>query len=320
MIKSRLIFFKMSPNTQSPSLSHHQSPQKTIWAVGGGKGGTGKSFIAASLAIHLASLESDVVLIDADLGGPNLHTFLGMNHSNLDLGHFFSNKIKKLKDTVVFTPFDGLRLIRGTDRTPFMANLNYYKKLKFIRHIKTFDAKRVIIDIGTGTSFNDIDFFILSNPGILVINPEPTSIENAYYFLRTCIIRILKSHIERHKLQGLINRIAQDTENHSRSIYGFLETITSYDKSYAEVLFEVLKDFTPRLIMNKAKEDRDFLLGESMVSIIQKYLVVKADYLGAIPYDENIPLSLKNLAPYLTHHPDSEAASSIRDIAEKLIS
>ena len=72
--------------------------------------------------------------------------------------------------------------------------------------------------------------------------------------------------------------------------------------------------------MNKAKEDRDFLLGESMVDIIQKYLVVKANYLGAVPYDENVPLSLKNLAPYLTHHSDSEATVSIKDIAEKLIS
>lgn len=309
----------MSPINEISSLSLHQNPKKTIWAVGGGKGGTGKSFIAASLAIYLASIDDDVVLIDADLGGPNLHTFLGMNYSNRDLGHFFSNKIKKLKDTVVFTPFDRLRLIRGTDRTPFMANLNYYKKLKFIRHVKTFDAKRVIIDIGTGTSFNDIDFFILSNPGILVINPEPTSIENAYYFLRTCIIRILKSHIEYHKLQGLIKRIAEDTDDHSRSIYGFLKAITSYDKSYAKILFRALKDFTPCLIMNKAKEDRDFLLGESMVDIIQKYLVVKANYLGAVPYDENIPLSLKNLTPYLANNPNSKAAVSIKNIAKKLI-
>ena len=136
----------MSSKEKIPSLSLYRSPKKTLCAVGGGKGGTGKSFIAANLAIHLSQLEKDVVLIDADLGGPNLHTFLGMNHSNLDLGHFFSNRIKKLEDTVVFTPYDGLRLIKGTDKTPFMANLNYYKKLKFIRHVKAFDAQRVIID------------------------------------------------------------------------------------------------------------------------------------------------------------------------------
>jgi MinD-like ATPase involved in chromosome partitioning or flagellar assembly len=40
---------------------------KTIWAVGGGKGGTGKSFVASSLGLSLAGLGHDVVLVDADL-------------------------------------------------------------------------------------------------------------------------------------------------------------------------------------------------------------------------------------------------------------
>ena len=182
--------------SNAPLLSIHQGREKTIWAVGGGKGGTGKSFVSASLAIQLASLEKDVTLIDADLGGPNLHTFLGMKESNLDLGDFVTNKVPNLKDTVILTPFVGLKLIKGTENVLFMSNLNYYKKLKLIRHIKAFDAKRVVVDIGTGASYNCIDFFLLSNPGILVVNPEPTSIEIAYNFLNSCIIRILNVFTE----------------------------------------------------------------------------------------------------------------------------
>lgn len=302
-----------------PELSIHQSPQKTIWAVGGGKGGTGKSFIAASLAIHLASLEKNVVLIDADLGGPNLHTFLGMNDSHMDLGHFFTNRVSKLSDTLAFTPFDGLRLIKGSDKIPFMSNLNYYKKLKFIRHIKGFDAKRVIIDIGTGASFNYLDFFILSNPGILVVNPEPTSIENAYYFLRSCIIRILKTYIEYYKIQDLIKKMGENMDSHSKSIYSFFNTIISHDRSYAQILYKALNKFKPCLIMNKARSERDDLLGESMTDVIQKYLVVNVRYLGAVPYDENIHVSLQKLSPYMSAFSDSDAALSIREIAEKLI-
>jgi flagellar biosynthesis protein FlhG len=188
--------FQANSETNLPLLALHQGTDKTIWAVGGGKGGTGKSFVSASIAIELAHLEKDVTLIDADLGGPNLHTFLGMKESNLDLGDFITNKVHSLKDTVILTPFPGLKLIKGTENLLFMANLNYYKKMKLIRHIKAFDSKRVIIDIGTGASYNCIDFFLLSNPGILVVNPEPTSIENAYYFLKSCIIRILKVYTE----------------------------------------------------------------------------------------------------------------------------
>ncbi|MFP4082457.1 MAG: MinD/ParA family protein [Candidatus Aminicenantes bacterium] len=308
----------MNPGKKYPPLSLHQTPQRTIWAVGGGKGGTGKSFIAANLAIHLAAQEKDVVLIDADLGGPNLHTFLGMNDSNLDVGYFFTNKVSELKDTVALTPFDGLKLIKGTDKIPFMANLNYYKKLKFIRHIKAFDARRVIIDIGTGTAYNCIDFFILSNPGILVINPEPTSIENAYYFLKSCILRILKSHIEYYKIQDLIRSISHKIEDQSRSIYSFFNAIISHDKTYAQILYKALQRFHPCLIVNKAREERDFMLGESMADVIQKYLVVDVKLLGTVPFDERVHASLRNLTSFIRTYPQSEAAASIREIAGKL--
>jgi flagellar biosynthesis protein FlhG len=224
-----------------------------------------------------------------------------------------------LEETTAFTPFDGLRLIRGTDKIPFMANLNYYKKLKFIRHIKAFDAKRVIIDIGTGASLNYLDFFVLSNPGILVVNPEPTSIENAYYFLKSCIIRILKTYIEYYKIQSLIRRIGEQIDGQSKSIYSFFNTIISCDKSYGQILYRALKKFRPCLIMNKAKSERDYLLGESMAEVIQKYLAVKIRYLGAIPYDENIQFSLKKLTPYMSTYSHSKAAFSLKEIAEKLV-
>ncbi len=299
-------------------LSLNTDSEKTIWAVGGGKGGTGKSFISSSLAIHLSSLKEDVVLIDADLGGPNLHTFLGMEKSNIDLGHFFTNKVAKLQDTISLTPFEGLRLIKGTENVLFTSNINYYKKLKLIRHIKAFNAKRVIIDIGTGTSYNCIDFFLLSNPGILVVNPEPTAIENAYYFLKSCIIRILKFHIDHYGIQDLVKKVSDQIQDTSKSIYSFFSEIISHDKFYADLLYRALQRFNPCLIINKARDERDVLLGESIATVVQKYLVVELKFMGAVPFDENVHWSLKGITPFMINHPDSEAAKAVKSIAEKL--
>jgi flagellar biosynthesis protein FlhG len=44
--------------------------RKMIWTIGGGKGGSGKSFITANMGICLSKLGSRVILVDADLGGP----------------------------------------------------------------------------------------------------------------------------------------------------------------------------------------------------------------------------------------------------------
>jgi len=309
----------MNPVILIPSLSAHPISSKTIWAIGGGKGGTGKSFITANLALHLASKEEDIVLIDADFGGPNLHTFLGMKETEVDLGYFFNNKITQLKEAVVPTPFEGLNLIRGTDSLLFTANMNYYKKLKLIRQIKAFDAKRVIIDIGTGASYNCIDFFLLSNPGILVVNPEPTSIENAYYFLKSCIIRILKIYIDYYKIEGLVQKISTQIKENSKSIYTFLNEIISHDKYYADVLYKALKRFSPCLIINKARNEKDYILGHSITQVVQKYLVVDLNFIGVVPFDERVHLSLKNISPFITNYPDSEVSSCIQSLTEKIL-
>ena len=52
--------------------------QQKIIAIGGGKGGIGKSLLAANMGVHLALSGRRAVLVDADLGGANLHTCLGV--------------------------------------------------------------------------------------------------------------------------------------------------------------------------------------------------------------------------------------------------
>ena len=65
-----------------------ESYTKLIWAVGGGKGGTGKTLLTANMGIELARSDRKVLLIDADLGGANLHTCLGISNAKITLGDF----------------------------------------------------------------------------------------------------------------------------------------------------------------------------------------------------------------------------------------
>src|SRR5574342_354126 len=64
------------PST-APSPRFAGAPR--IWAVGGGKGGVGKSVVAASLAAAIAGTGRRCAVIDVDLGGANLHTLLGVS-------------------------------------------------------------------------------------------------------------------------------------------------------------------------------------------------------------------------------------------------
>ncbi len=291
---------------------------RRIWAIGGGKGGTGKSFVAANLGLHLASLDRDVILLDADLGAPNLHTLLGMKPAHPDLGDFLTGAVPTLEEAAVPTPFKNLRLVRGSENILFIANLAHYRKLRLLRQVRQLATSNVILDLGTGSSFNTLDFFLSANPGVVVATPEPTAIENTYLFLKSCIMRVLKLYMDHYKIRDLHQKMLDQIEKNSQSLYGFFKSLMETDRSYGTILYRALRGFRPCLVMNKTRDERDVLLGRSVADVARKYLLIDMKYLGAVPYDEDVQSSLRGLRPYYPDHPDAAAAKAIRRMSEEL--
>jgi flagellar biosynthesis protein FlhG len=299
-------------------MSIDKNPHKIILAIGGGKGGTGKSFLAANLAIELAARRGDVVIIDADLGGPNLHTLLSVRENGKDLGDFVNNNVPRLEDTLTATAHPGLKLIRGSENSLFLANLNHYKKLKLIRQIRNLPAERVIIDLGTGSAYNTLDLFVIAKPGILVVTPEPTAVENTYYFLKSCAVRILKLYAQYYKMQGLVHKVILDLENNSNTWRAFLDGLASANNPAGPILLTALSNFKPGLVVNKARNEKDALLGRSITDVVRKYFLIELDLLGTVPYDERVHWSLKKFVPFILEYPESSVSETIKAIAQKL--
>src|SRR4051794_16801005 len=82
------------------SLRGHSSSGriKQVWAIGGGKGGVGKSLISSSIAISLSRLGNKVIAVDLDLGGANLHTTLGVELPRLSLSDFFTHRVQTIQE------------------------------------------------------------------------------------------------------------------------------------------------------------------------------------------------------------------------------
>jgi flagellar biosynthesis protein FlhG len=300
-----------------PMFEDKKRPE-VIWAVAGGKGGTGKTFLSANLAITLSVDPGDVVAIDADLGGPNLHTLLGVRENGRDLGDFIRNRVDRLEDIAIPTSFPGLRLVRGSESTLFLANLNHYKKLKLIRQIKGLPSKRVLIDLGTGSSFNTLDLFLVANPGILVVTPEPTAIENTYLFLRSCALRVLKAYARYFGIQDFDSRVREGFESRPVTLRTFLESLAASDGSAGQLLTAALKSLRLFLVVNKSRDKKDLLLGRSIADVVRKYFLINLEPLGTIPYDERVHWSLKKFSPFVFEYPESSVSQTIRSIAERL--
>ena len=108
---------------------------KKIWAVGGGKGGVGKSLVSANVAICLALMGNKVVAVDLDLGGANLHTCLGLPIPSVTLSDWVSKKITNFEDLLVPTPINNLKIISGAQDEMGMANLKHMQKNQIIRKL-----------------------------------------------------------------------------------------------------------------------------------------------------------------------------------------
>jgi flagellar biosynthesis protein FlhG len=121
------------------------SSVKEIIAVGGGKGGTGKSFLSSNIGAYIASQGYKVILIDADLGGANLHSFLSASTNKNTLTDFIENNIS-LNDAVYPTKIENLSLIIGDINSFNSSNIKYSQKLKLYRHIMNLDADYILLD------------------------------------------------------------------------------------------------------------------------------------------------------------------------------
>ena len=295
-------------------------PKKQIWAVGGGKGGTGKTVVAASIGILLAKAGKRVIIIDADLGGANLHTCLGIRHPSTTIADFLLKKVNSLNELLLDTPIKNLRLISGANDFLTIANIPFAQKQKLMRYIKNLDSDYVILDLGAGTSFNVLDLFLMSDFNILVAMPEPTSVENVYRFIKSVILRRLNNSLNNSRFQDIFRLAAEARGNESiKTLYDLLERVEQMDSSIASDLKKKVNTFSLKLIMNQIKENDNITLGSSIKDITKKYLGVDLDYSGYIPYDEKVSESIKMFKPLVIEYPNCSASLCMNLAIKRLL-
>lgn len=301
----------------SAYLSSDADEKRLLWAVGGGKGGTGKSFISANLSLLLSS-DLDVTAIDADLGSPNLHTFLGIKNRELTLADFLYRRLQ-LEQVASHTGHRHLRVISGSNESLGLGDLEHFRKKRLLRQIHDLKSSITLLDLAAGTSFNCIDFFVLADTGILVINPDPASVENAYQFIRAATLRLLENAIRKSGIARLLDPVLQARREARTSISGWLELIDKEDPSSAHQLASVLAQFTPCLIVNKVRKDDDIVLGRCVADVAKKFLAVQLNFVGGVPYDEDVDACLRHFDPYVVKHPHSPASCALKLVAERVM-
>ena len=298
----------------------NENVERKLIPVAGGKGGVGKSFLSTSIALSLASVGKRVLLIDLDLGGSNIHTWLGLKNSNPGIGMFLNDKTTLLSDLIVETPYANLAFIPGDVMRFDLANISFAQKKKIMKAILNLDADYIIIDLGAGCNHNVIDFFLISNSGFMVITPETTSILNTYMFARNTVYRFLQRLFTNDKdvIKYLKNTIKDNVPGDPQNIESLISGIREFDEEAAEKARNYLSVLTPGIIINMAEEPDDINMVNALRGLIEKNLNIELECLGMIFYDKDVKTSLKDRVPHLVENSESVSASQIFRIAQKI--
>lgn len=311
----------------TPSARAHSTDPKRplprgarLLAIGGGKGGVGKTFVTANLATALARLGRRVIVVDVDLDGANLHTCLGVPSPRRSLADFVSEREEDLGKLLVDTPLPNLKLIGATHANLADAQPSHLRRVRLVRGLRQLDADVILLDLGAGAHASVLDYFLVSDDGILVLQPEPTSVENAYSFLRAAFYRRMRLAMVGHGVRQLVT-LAMDQRNERgiRTPLDLLREIEATDTSEARRFVETMRVFRPRVIVNGARTAEDVKLGFAVTSVCKKYFGIDAEYLGYVNHDEEARRSVSMRRPIVDLHRDADVSIYLQRIARKLL-
>ncbi len=288
--------------------------------MGGGKGGVGKTFVSVNLAVAMAGEGFEVIVVDGDLEGANLHTCLGLPPPPVSLADFVANREEDLAKLLVDSPIPRLRFVAATDANLSAAQPGHFQRVRLLNHLRRLPADVVILDLGAGTHPAVMDYFLASEDGVVVLSPEPTSVENAYTFLRAAFYRRMRLAMMTHGVRALVTQaMDQRNERGIRTPYDLLREIEALDPNEGARFVEAIRAFRPRIVVNEVRTAEEIKLGFSVRSVCRKYFGIEAEYLGYVNQDPAVRASVLARRPLIEARPDCDAAIYLRRIARKLL-
>jgi len=267
----------------------------------------------------LARAGYKVVAVDTDIEGPNLHTWLGVPKPRMSLADYVSGREDRIERLLVETPYHGLGLLAATHGNLAAAQPDSERRIEFLQNLRELPCDFVFVDCGAGAHPANIDYFLVGDEGLLVLHPEPTSIENTYTFIRAAFYRRMQFAMKKHDVRERV-REAMDQRN-DRGIQtpvDLLEAIREIYPEEGERFVRTMQSFTPRIIVNEVASAEDIKLGFSVRSVCRRFFGIEVDYAGYVNRDQAVRDAVVMRKPLLEVHPESDSAVYLQRVASKL--
>lgn len=183
-------------------------------AIASGKGGAGKTSMAACLAWILAERRNRVCLLDVDLGLSNVDVLLGIS-PQYTLEDVILKGVPIERAITRVRP--GLDVISGGSGAASLADLTKKQRIEFLDSLNSLDNYDfLLLDNSPGIHRQVVAFCLAAREQIIVVNPEPSSVTDGY-----ALIKVLRQNGLRRPPYLLLNRVPAKF-NHAKLMERFL--------------------------------------------------------------------------------------------------
>lgn len=282
------------------------TPQSTcVLAVGGGKGGTGKSLLVVQLGVLFAQQGLKTVMVDASPHGANLHSFLGLEDPEHTLDEVLAKECG-VQEAVLPTGVPNLLLLPG-----MRVGLGLHEDPNLAAVAKQFmniQADIVLWDVGSGVS--DWSTYLMANAdvGVMVGVPDAPSMECDYRFLRKVCRWFVADQVP-----------SSDVPPMDWLPASWLARLQKKDSNLAQTLKEKLLNWRMLLLFNQVRSAEDKDLGNEVAAVCHRLLGITCQPMGWLEYDERMWLAIRQRQPMVLAFPESRWTIQLHGIFKELL-
>jgi len=286
-----------------------------IIAIGGGKGGVGKSFASVNLAQLYAQQGLKTLIVDLDLGSANAHTLLGVKQNSPTLSDFLRGDATQMEQIVTETDQENLFMISGSGDDLDIANVNDSSVERISSQIESLKYDIKILDLGAGTHNTTLSFFVMADHSLLVTNPDPTSLENAYRFLKAAFFKKFKNIEASFGVRKIVKEaMAQRNGLSIRRPKDLVTYLLKQEPHYSDRISDSLESLRIGIVMNQVRSKEDIELAESVTQICKNYFGFKASLYGYLDFDDAVWQSLRKRKTLCADCPSSHVVTQLQSV------
>ena len=289
-----------------------QGPPRVV-ALASAKGGMGTTLLAANLAIVLAKQGKSVLLVDGALTEGSCHLALGMMRPARHIGSIATKEVADVAEAVVTTPIANLSLLAGSPDVAEAANLAYLTKQKLLAWLKQCAFDVVVIDAGSGSGADTLDFMLASDTIVIATQSQPPALEPFYRFIRALLHRLLANCLNNKRYQALEGKL-----NWLSPLDGFKNLEESTEADIAS-LHEAVRSRRFAFVLTSVQSDKDARLGGQIEMLLRRYFLAPFKFLGGVEWDPQAQGGALAMEPIAKAYPMCGFTMSVEKIANVLM-